>query len=149
MKLQEAYAAETNALGNWASIGYKASGGTNFTYAGGNIDSKLTCAEGYTYDDNAKKCQKSENGTYGAATSSTNNFTYTDASGWSDNTIALATGATGFSASNKAKLNDCGAAANWKIAIAAGSAAGEATFTPSTHSANCIQLTPNWKMIGK
>ena len=85
----------------------------------------------------------------GSVTSSTNNFSYTDASGWTNNTIAIATGATGFSASNKAKLNDCEAAANWTITIAAGSAAGEATFTPSTLSADCIQLTQNWNQIGK
>lgn len=85
----------------------------------------------------------------GSVTSSTNNFSYTDASGWTNNTIAIATGATGFSASNKAKLNDCESAANWTIDIAAGSAAGEATFTPSTLDQTCLQLTPNWNQIGK
>ena len=42
MKLQEAYAAEQNAIGSWAEIGYKDSSGssiggntTNFTYGAG------------------------------------------------------------------------------------------------------------------
>ena len=78
MKLQQAYISEAVAIGNWSVIGYKG--------PGDNVNA--------TGD--------------GAATSSTNNFTYTDASGWADNTIALATGATGFYASNKAKLNDFG-----------------------------------------
>ena len=119
VKLQQAYISEAVAIGNWSVIGYKGPG-DNVNATGA-----------------------------GAATSSTNNFTYTDASGWADNTIALATGATGFSASNKAKLNDCESAANWTIAIAAGSAAGEATFTPSTLDQTCLQLTPNWNQIGK
>lgn len=85
----------------------------------------------------------------GSVTSSTNNFSYTDASGWTNNTIAIATGATGFSASNKAKLNDCDAAANWTITVSEGSAAGEATFTPNTLEQDCLQLTPNWNQIGK
>lgn len=119
VKLQQAYVSEAVAIGSWAVIGYKGPGDN--TNASGN----------------------------GAATSATNNFTYTDASGWTNNTIAIATGATGFSASNKAKLNDCDAAANWTITVSEGSAAGEATFTPSTLSADCIQLTPNWKQIGK
>ena len=119
MKLQQAYVSEAVAIGNWSVIGYKGPGDN--VNATGN----------------------------GAATSSTNNFTYTDASGWADNTIALATGAIGFSASNKAKLNDCESAANWTIDIAAGSAAGEATFTPSTLDQTCLQLTPNWYQIGK
>ena len=120
MKLQQAYISESVAIGDWGVIGYKGPGDN--TNASGNA----------------------------VATSATNNFTYTDASsGWNNNTIALGTGATGFSASNKAKLNDCEAAANWTIAVSEGSAAGEANFTPSTLSANCIQLTPNWKQIGK
>ena len=119
VKLQQAYISEAVAIGNWGVIGYKGPGDN--TNASGD----------------------------GAATSATNNFTYTDASGWSNNTIALATSATGFSASNKAKLNDCEPAANWTITVGAGTAAGEATFTPSTLGATCVQLTPNWNQIGK
>lgn len=119
VKLQQAYVSEAVAIGSWAVIGYKG--------PGDNVNA--------TGD--------------GAATSSTNNFTYTDASGWTNNTIALATGATGFSASNKAKLNDCDTGDHWKITVGAGTAAGEATFTPSTLSQDCLQLTPNFSQIGK
>ena len=119
MKLQQAYISEAVAVGNWGVIGYKGPGDN--TNASGD----------------------------GAATSSTNNFSYTDASGWSNNTAALTANKIGFSASNKAKLNDCAAAANWTITIGAGTAAGEATFTPSTLGATCVQLTPNWNQIGK
>ena len=119
VKLQQAYISESVAVGNWSVIGYKGPG-TN-TNASGN----------------------------GAAVSATNNFSYTDASGWTENTKALgSTAVVGFSASNKAKLNDCAPAANWTISVTAGSAAGEATFTPSTLGAECTQLTPNWKQIG-
>jgi hypothetical protein len=53
VKLQQAYISEAVAIGNWGVIGYKGPGDN--TNASGN----------------------------GAATSATNNFTYTDASGWS------------------------------------------------------------------
>ena len=119
VKLQQAYISEAVAVGNWGVIGYKGPGDN--TNASGD----------------------------GAATSSTNNFSYTDASGWSNNTAALTANKIGFSASNKAKLNDCLAAANWTITIGAGTAAGEATFTPSTLEATCVKLTPNWNQIGK
>lgn len=91
----------------------------------------------------------------GSVTSSTNNFSYTDASGWTNNTIAIATGATGFSASNKAKLNDCAAKTgdasssnfNWKVTVKkSDSSEGDATFTATT---NCTELTPNFGKIGK
>lgn len=120
MKLQQAYISEAVAVGNWSVIGYKGPGDN-------------TNADGD-----------------GAATSTTNNFDYTDASGWSNNTAELgSTGVVGFSATNKAKLNDCDSDDHWTLTVAEGSAAGEATFTPSTLSADCLQLTPNWKQIGK
>lgn len=120
--MQEAYAAETNALGNWAFIGYKGPGdNTNAT------------------------------GATGGATSSTNNFDYKDASGFSNNTVALTSSASviGFTAGNKAKLNDCAAGDHWTITVGAGAAAGEATLTPSSLSQDCLQLTPNFSQIGK
>ena len=122
MKLQQAYVSEAVAIGSWAVIGYKGPGdNTNAT------------------------------GATGGATSSTNNFNYKDATGFTNNTVALTEDASviGFTAGNKAKLNDCEADDHWTITVGAGTAAGEATFTPSTLSANCIQLTPNWKIIGK
>ena len=122
VKMQQAYVSEAVAIGSWAVIGYKGPGdNTNAT------------------------------GATGGATSSTNNFNYKDASGFSNNTLALTSSASivGFTAGNKAKLNDCAIGDHWKITVTAGSAAGEATFTPSTLTQDCLQLTPNFSQIGK
>ena len=122
MKLQQAYISEAVAIGSWAVIGYKGPGdNTNAT------------------------------GATGGATSSTNNFNYKDANGFSNNTVALTESAsvTGFTASNKAKLNDCETGDHWTITVTPGTAAGEATFTPGTLDQDCLQLTPNFSQIGK
>lgn len=122
MKLQQAYVSEAVAIGSWAVIGYKGPGdNTNAT------------------------------GATGGATSSTNNFNYKDATGFTNNTVALTESAsvTGFTAGNKAKLNDCDADDHWTITVGAGTAAGEATFTPGTLTQDCLQLTPNFSQIGK
>ena len=121
MKLQQAYISEAVAVGSWAVIGYKGPGDN-------------TNASGAT----------------GGATSKTNNFSYKDATGYTNNTVALSTtGVTGFTAHNEAKLNDCKSGDHWTITVTSGSAAGEATFTPSTLSQECLQLTPNFAQIGK
>lgn len=122
VKLQQAYVSEAVAIGSWAVIGYKGPGDN-------------TNAQGAT----------------GGATSSTNNFNYKDATGFTNNTVVLTTSAsvTGFTAGNKAKLNDCAAGDHWTITVKAGSAAGEATFTPGTLTQDCLQLTPNFSQIGK
>lgn len=121
MKLQQAYVSEAVAIGTWSVIGYKGPGdNTNAT------------------------------GATGGASSKTNNFSYKDATGYADNTAVLdATGKVGFTAHNEAKLNDCAQGDHWTIKVASGAAAGEATFTPSTLSQDCLQLTPNWNQIGK
>ena len=59
------------------------------------------------------------------------------------------TGKIGFTAHNEAKLNDCAPGDHWTITVKSGTAAGEATFTPSTLDQTCLQLTPNWNQIGK
>ena len=121
VKLQNAYIAETgNMLGNWFYIGYKGPG--DVTSAG----SKTT-----------------------AETSASTNFVYTGAI---TGTVALSSnGAIGWKAANKAKLNDCagdGATYNWQISVAEGSAAGEATYTPSVPGgADCEVLTPSFASI--
>lgn len=135
MKLQDAYAAETNALGTWISIGYKAPGGTNFAYAGGTVNPAVTCATGFSFNETAKKCQKTED----------------------DKTIdGDATGASitdGWTAANNVKLNDCPAQVNWKISAAVGIAAkdnGSVTYTQTiVDETNCGGLTPNFKSIGQ
>ena len=115
--MQQAYISKAVAVGSWAVIGYKGPGdNTNAT------------------------------GANGGATSSTNNFSYKDATGYSGNTAELnATGKQGFTAGNKAKLNDCDIGDHWTITVAA----GEATFTPGTFTQDCLQLTPNFAQIGK
>ena len=121
VKLQQAYISEAVAIGSWAVIGYKGPGdNTNAT------------------------------GATGGATSKTNNFSYKDATGYTNNTADLnTTGTIGFTAHNEAKLNDCAQGDHWTITVKSGSAAGEATFTPSTLTQDCLQLTPNWNQIGK
>ncbi|WP_308604173.1 hypothetical protein [uncultured Fibrobacter sp.] len=132
MKLQDAYASETNALGKWVAIGYKAPGGTNFTYAGGDVSPATTCATGGTYDAVTGKCKNAE-GTEVAATGSS----ITD----------------GWTAANTIKLNDCPAQVNWKLSAAVGLAAsdnGSVTYTQTiVDETNCGGLTPNFKAIGK
>ncbi len=122
VKLQQAYVSEAVAIGTWSVIGYKGPGDN-------------TNASGAT----------------GGASSKTNNFEYNDATGYSNNTVALTGGSTvvGFTAKNIAKLNDCEQSSSWTISVAPGSAAGEATFTPNTLEQDCLQLTPNWNQIGK
>lgn len=126
VKLQQAYISESVAIGNWQIIGYKGPG----------------------QEDN-------QGSTTGGAKSHTTNFEYTDASsGYTNNTVALSTGNTGWSAKNNAQLNDCPSAINWTVATAAASSgsAGEATFTAAIKPENlatCTALTPNFDKIGK
>ena len=130
VKLQDAYASETNALGKWVAIGYKAPGGTNFTYAGGDVAPSVTCSAG-AYDEASGKCKDGE-------------------------TVTSATGAAitdGWTAANTIKLNDCPAQVNWKLSAAVGLAAsdnGSVTYTQTiVDEDNCEGLTPNFKAIGK
>lgn len=119
MKLQNAYIAETgDQLGNWFLIGYKGLG--DVTTAG-----SKTAAE----------------------VSASTNFVYT---GEFNGSVALSTGGIGWKAANKAKLNDCAGNSNtwnWTITVAAGTAAGEATYTPSVPDAACEVLTPSFTSI--
>ena len=87
--------------------------------------------------------------------SSATNFTYSDDGSYNANTAALGTTAIeGWSATNKANLNDCPAGKNWTVSVKASESgtAGEATFTAAIASANtagCTPLTPNFDKIGK
>ena len=49
------------------------------------------------------------------------------------------------------KLNDCGPAVNWTVAVAkSADAAGEAKFTPAlANKADCLALTPSFETLGK
>lgn len=87
--------------------------------------------------------------------SSATNFTYHDDGEYSAaNTAALGSAIIGWSASNKANLNDCPAGKNWTVSVESASSgtAGEATFTAaieSDNSAGCTPLTPNFAKIGQ
>ena len=125
MKLQQAYISESVAIGNWQIIGYKGPG---------EEDAAGTAS--------------------GGAKSHTTNFEYADAaSGYTGNTVALSDGMTGWTAKNRAQLNDCPSDVNWTVkTTAASGSAGEATFTAEIKSANlatCTALTPNFDKIGK
>ncbi len=125
MKLQQAYISESVAIGNWQIIGYKGPG-------------KEDAAGTAT----------------GGAKSHTTNFEYSDAAdGYTGNTVALASGKTGWNAKNRAQLNDGPSDVNWTVeTTAASGSAGEVTFTAAIKSANlatCTALTPNFNKIGK
>ena len=125
VKLQQAYISEAVAIGNWQIIGYKGPGEEDAAGAA-----------------------------TGGAKSHTTNFEYADAAnGYSNNTIALATGNTGWTAKNRAQLNDCPSAVKWSVKTeAADGSAGEASFTAEILAANlatCTALTPNFDKIGK
>lgn len=88
--------------------------------------------------------------------SSATNFTYSDDGEYSAaNTAELGSSAIiGWSATNKAQLNDCPAAKNWTVSVKSASSgtAGEAAFTAaiaSANSAGCTPLTPNFDKIGQ
>lgn len=86
----------------------------------------------------------------------TTNFTYAQPAGvtYINNSAALSTTAASvWQASNNSKLNDCPAAANWTLSIAASTTtAGEVVFTPgflAANKTNCLPLTPNFESVGK
>lgn len=118
MKLQQAYISEAVAFGTWKIIGYKGPG------------------------DNT-------NGTNGGSKSTTTNFDYADAtSGFTNESASLATARNivGLTVSNKAKLNDCSPAANWKVTLTNNAGDTDGTFDATT---DCAELTPSFNTIGK
>jgi hypothetical protein len=137
VKLQDAYVAETNALGIWKTIGYAAPGGTNFTYAGGETEAQNKCPTGYTAStaEGRSPCFKEVDGK--AQTVAAESSSITD----------------GWTAQNNVKLNDCPAQVNWKISATTGDAAtntGSVTYTPSiVDETNCAGLTPHFTKIGQ
>lgn len=78
----------------------------------------------------------------------TTNFTYAGyKTGGTDNTVAIDASTVGWQAGNRAKLNDCGIAAdNWSVTVVGTGGASEATFTSAT---KCPDLTPTFETIGK
>jgi prepilin-type N-terminal cleavage/methylation domain-containing protein len=86
----------------------------------------------------------------------TTNFTYDGfkdgKDGGDKNTVDLTTGRnSAWTATNKAKLNDCASAANWVVNVAAATgtvSAGEAVFEAKVDVEACSALTPNFTSIG-
>lgn len=135
MKLQDAFASETGALGNWTNIGYVMKASASFTYEGDKVDAEVTCAEG-TYDKTAKKCQKDGEGD--------------DAGKKIETAVSGAAITKGWVAKNTAKLNDCDPGENWTISGTIGTAAantGAVSYSSTIGSAACEQLTPSFAKI--
>ena len=123
VKLQNAFVAEKGAyVGSWFSIGYSGPG----TTTSGNSGS----------------------GKAGESVSS--NFTYAGGSSFKADTTAIpATATEAWTASNRAKLNDCIAGKNWIMSVSSGTSAGELTYAPTfgTGGDNCKVLTPSFDQI--
>lgn len=120
VKLQNAFIAEKgDSIGNWFSIGYVGPGETTTSVSG--------------------------SGKTGGSAST--NFTYTG--GFADNTMQLTASKLGWTAENKAKLNDCAASSDWTMTLAPNtSTAGEILYTPAVSgSGECEVLTPSFKAI--
>ena len=135
VKLQDAYAAESNALGTWAKIGYSMPGSTQFNYAEDASTLTVTCATGSVNSDKT-------------------GCVVTDGDKTSAGIVSTSTYAEAWSASNKAQLNECAAGKNWKISaqinqagtsVSAGSVVYDATVTGD----GCTALTPTFTNIGK
>lgn len=124
VKLQDAYAAETGAVGKWANIGYIGPGtkgstaGTSNTTVFDYIDNFAGTADGSTM--------------IGAL---------------GENTAA-------WEAKNKTALNDCAIQSSWTVKLSKGSASGNGSAVLYTAAApdvngNCGSLTANFTNIGK
>ncbi len=135
VKLQDAYAAETNALGAWKTIGYVAPGTadttngtgttTAFIYSGGKTAPTNTC-EGTIPE--GKVC------------------------GDAGTTVSGSSITKGWIASNKAKLNECNPGDHWDISAAIGMASnntGSVAYTKTALATECEQLTPQFSNIGQ
>jgi hypothetical protein len=133
VKLQDAYASETNALGTWKVIGYAKPGGTNFDYAENTSTLTVTCVAGKASSDKTK-CEKD-----GDVDPVVGSSTYTEA----------------WSASNKADLNECTKDKNWVISATIGqnnsetTTAGTVSYTSTVKTDECKALTPNFEAIGR
>ena len=137
MKLQDAYAAESNALGTWKVIGYSMPTSSQFNYVEG-TSLEVTCSSG-TIKTDKSGCEDTKD--------SDGKVTAPGVVGSSKNDEA-------WTASNIAQLNDCVAGKNWVIAAevsVAGTSttnAGSVQYTPSVSGDGCTALTPNFTKIG-
>jgi len=128
VKLMDAYAAETGAVGAWNMIGYVAPG--TKTSAEGSATTSTTTA--FTYTDGYTAGNTVLVGTLNAA---------------------AASGTTGWTATNKTALNDCAVNSNWTIKLGKGDASAAGSLV-SYSAANptgdgCATLTPAFSQIGQ
>ena len=139
MKLQDAYASETSALGTWKVIGYAKPGGTNFDYAEDTGTLTVTCASGEASEDNTKCLDKKDSDNKVVESGVVGSSTYTEA----------------WSASNVADLNECTKGKNWVIAATIGknnsatTTAGTVAYDSQIKQSTCESLTPNFTAIGR
>ena len=133
MKLLDAYASETSALGTWKTIGYAKPGDTSFDYNEDQSTLSVTCAKGKANTDNTA-CEKEED---------------------EDPVVGSSTYEKAWTASNKADLNECTKGENWIIAATIGennsatTTAGTVSYTSSVKTDECKTLTPNFEAIGQ
>ncbi len=124
MKLQDAHAAETGAVGTWAAIGYIAPGGKT------NSESYSTTVFDYT-----------------------NSFTGADTQKGTTMVGSLSAATEGWRATTKTALNDCKIQSYWWIKFnksgdgASVSYEADITTTGTTKN-DCSSLTPNFTNIG-
>ena len=87
-------------------------------------------------------------GTNGGNKSSTTNFSYEDATGFSNESLLLsaANSTVGWTAKNNAKLNDCAINSTWTVTLSNAAGDTDGTFTSAT---TCGELTPSFNTIGK
>ncbi|SOD12685.1 hypothetical protein SAMN06298224_0814 [Fibrobacter sp. UWB16] len=127
VKLQDAHASETGAIGTWQMIGYIAPGSKQ----GGSSESYSTSVFDYT-----------------------NAFTGTGTSG-TTMVGSMAANQEGWRATAKTALNDCTIQSYWKIVMNQAGNGASVSYTASitdngnsTSNANCKTLTANFENIG-
>ena len=122
VKLQDAYAAETGAVGKWGVIGYIGPGTKN------NAESYTTTAFDYDNKFNGADTQK--------GTTMVNALGTTAVDAWE--------------AKAKTALNDCQIGSIWHVKISAAGTGSTVKYTPSIdNSTNCEPLTANFTKIGQ
>lgn len=129
VKLQDAYAAESGAVGTWAKIGYIG--------AGTKVGATKSNTTVFDYEDLLASASAINDGSImiGNVSSATD----------------------GWNAKNKTALNDCKIQSEWKIQVTGGSASNGSTVVYTTvvtagnsgSDDDCKSLTPNFENIGK
>ena len=88
----------------------------------------------------------------GSGANETTNFSYAGGVIAAANSAALTTTAQeGWSATNKANLNECTAGKNWTVGLllASNTTQADIAFNASAGAAGCVALTPTFDKIGK